>query len=121
MKKSDLKQLIREEIQNILKEYDYRNPGYPSSSDFNKIVRQTKSRYSKMFEIDIHERSVNILTDTGHEIEIVDRPETKTISVGLSSDNLRQGFILSKEYQYNEIDKVFKIIDMWLKKYEWLT
>ena len=80
MKKSDLKQLIREEIQNILKEYDYRNPGYPSSSDFNKIVRQTKSRYSKMFEIDIHERSVNILTDTGHEIEIVDRPETKTIN-----------------------------------------
>jgi len=125
MKHSELKQLIKEEIQKVLNEGkrkdDWRNPEHTSSKDFNKIVRQTKSRYSKSYGIDINDEDVAIVTDGGYDIRIVDRPNDKKISVELESDNLPKGYIISKGYEYTEIDKIFKIIDMWLKKYkDWL-
>lgn len=123
MNRSEIKQIIKEEIQKILKESteDYRDPQNPGTSEFVKIVKQVKSRYSKMFDIDINDSDIAIVTDSGYDIRIVDHPNRKKISAELESDNLPRGFVMSKEYEYTEIDKIFKIIDMWLNKYkDWL-
>jgi hypothetical protein len=99
---------------------DYRDPTNLGTPEYVKLVKQIKSRYSKMFDINIKDSYVVIVTDNGAEISVVDKSSIKKISAELESDKLPRGYVKSKDYTYSEINKIFKIIDMWLKRYTWL-
>ena len=88
------------------------NEGSFNPQQFELLRRKISGRYGKRFDItksrqfitiDVGDFNINIVSDASHDMVFVE----------MDSDNLRK----SKEYGMRDYNKIFKVIDTWLKNH----
>tara|TARA_R110002126_G_scaffold79757_5_gene197835 strand:+ start:207 stop:1790 length:1584 start_codon:yes stop_codon:yes gene_type:complete len=83
-----------------------------NSQQFELLRRKISGRYGKRFDVTKSEQFITI--DVGDfDINIVSDALHDMVFVEVDSDNPRK----SKEYGMRDYDKIFKVIDTWLKAY----
>ena len=88
------------------------NEGSFNPQQFELLRRKISGRYSKSFDITKSEQFITI--DVGDfDINIVSNTSNDMVFVEMDSDNTKK----SKDYGMRDYDKIFKVIDNWIKKH----